>query len=145
MFIPESLYLLSARDQQVTWLEPFASDFSSSLAATEVIVSSSMVPDGRCLILQSCVLAGDPGAAQAARQLQLRLVAPGGGVVFLAGKENTPDVADLNRWLNWSGSILVPQDWSIAGDVTFSAGAAANLAELSVVGVLIPIGNIQRI
>lgn len=149
MFLPEGLYTLSARDQQVTWLDPLFTRVELVAAAAD-LQANYVVPDGRALILQSVHTYGEGGGAQNCTYIEIALDLPGSPLTYTYLSSHylgAPGAAVIgnNRAQMWSGSIVVPEKWRVAGAAGFSAAALANSVFHSVVGLLIPIGNIQRI
>jgi hypothetical protein len=145
VLFPESLFKLSARDQQVTWLDPVILLFTTTLAA--VTVNSTFdVPDGRCLILFSGHCLAIPGAAQSVTRTRIVIRNPSQNYIDLDSANINPPLA-ANAWGNakFHGQLMMPDGWQLRAEAEFSAGAAANRVDLSVVGLLIPIGNIQRV
>jgi len=142
VFFPEFLLQLSARDQQVTWLDPFIIRVPA-LAAVTPLPAAVAIPAGRALILQSATLTFTPGAAQ----LALRAAIAISNGVFSANLRFEQFGAGSNvvGGINWSGSIIVPPTWSVLSNVVFDLGAAVNSSNLDLQGVLIPIANIQRV
>jgi hypothetical protein len=147
VLFPEFLFQLSARDQQVTWLDPLITDqvVSAALTTVDALIR---VPDGRCLILTTAVTSVDPGAGQNFTAITLALLAPGpvatANVVEIA-ENRTPGAADANFALAWSGAVLVPPGWAVLARNVFNSGVAANVTRLNITGMLIPVGNIQRV
>lgn len=145
MFFPELLYQLSARDQQVTWLDPQLSRVQASNAATSVGINWLEVPVGRALVLTNLQLRGSPGLAQACTRLIAEMTPRGGGTTVNIANDDFAAVANLAQNVNWSGEIIIPADWIISVAASFDAGAAANSIDISGAGILIPLGNVQRI
>lgn len=147
MLFPELLYQLSSRDQQVTWLDPYLRFVDQSTAAVDVS-STFTIEDGKALVLQSATVEATPGGAQTTTWTKLLVRGPISTDLnqsaYLAGSF-TASGENAAKFLNWSGSLIVPPQWRITGRAVFSAGAIANNVRLSLLGVLIPIGNIQRI
>ena len=148
---PEQLYRLSARDQQVTWLDPFYQRATQAAAALNLSLVWGPVPEGRVLFLQSLLVRCIPGAGARLTGGWVGVQVPGASVVayLLAGL--TPEIADPVppgtgpvRFIAWSGSILVPPRWQFEASVDFGA-VAASVIEGTAVGVLVPIGNVQRV
>lgn len=149
MFFPESLYLLSGRDQQVTWVEPVFAKIDQTLLVADIQLNY-VVPDGRALILQSVHVFGGGGGAQNCTYIEIAVDLPGSPATYTYLSSNYPGspgaVAVQNtRTQAWSGSILLPEKWRVAGAAGFSAAAIANQVVHSVVGLLVPIGNVQRV
>lgn len=143
-FFPELLYQLSARDQQVTWLDPLI-QIASASAAQLSVDSVIDVPEGQVLLLKSVSSGATPGAAQNVDTQEILVNARGATIATrLVGRRHNPGSA-ISDFINWTGTILVPAGWQIRGRGTFSAGAAANATSLHVVGTLIPLGNVQRV
>lgn len=140
------LYELSQRDQQVTWLDPTAFTLTASGLNTQVDATYA-VPVGLCLILMSLCGNGSAGAGQNNIRITLELSPPSDLGNFVAISEVTSaqiGVATPTLSLPWSGRLYIPQLWTIRCRSSFSASAFANFSELNVLGMLIPIGNIQR-
>lgn len=148
MFFPEFLFQISQRDRQVTWLDPVFD--SLAVSAANVLVESSIDPhptDDRAFILQSAIARGDAGAAQTCDSLAIAIQREEGGDFYrlaLTGNATAIAAGSIVA-LNWSGSVIVPPGWNIKARGNFNAGANANQVDLDIVGMLIPIGNIQRI
>jgi len=143
-FFPEFLFQLSSRDQQVTWLDPFSQRIIVSALSLGVEADAARVPLGKVLLLQSVAAQADPGAGQLVNSVVISLrPQPNGPPVNLAAIGST--AVDLLQFLNWSGSIIVPSEWLITANSSFNAAVAANQTVLDVIGMLIPVGNIQRV
>lgn len=144
MFFPEALYLLSQRDQQVTWLDPVVFDSNQSLAQVNVTAAYT-VPTGRILILQNVSVEFAAGAGQT--------VTWGGAVIRPVPTPSPYGILMAEYFaagavkvtVNWSGSIIVPSGWLVQSDAIFNAGANPNYAALAMHGILIPVGNVQRL
>lgn len=144
MFFPESLYLLSQRDQQVSWLDPVLFRNEAAIAAVDLGLNFT-VPNGRALILQNVLVYAIGGGAQTVTAMEIALQLPGAGVgsfVYLTARE---PVGAAVAQLQWQGSVIVPEKWQVAGNASFSAGAVANTIVTGTTGVLVPIGNMQRL
>jgi hypothetical protein len=142
-FFPESLFLLSDRDRQVTWLDPLITspESSQSLATFEV---NYTVPEGRVLLLQSAHAVAVGGGAQTCSEIGLAVRTTSlGTYTYLNSDFET--AAGPDREVSWRGSVIVPERWLIIADAVFSAAAVANFLKLSIFGMLVPIGNIQRL
>lgn len=145
MLFPEFLFQLSTRDQQVTWLDPIFSERSDSSAAVEIITLLSEVPLGRAMILTSASIDADPGAAQSVRRLRITTNQQAGSPAFTIAAARFPVVANAEETLNWSGQIIIPSQWRIVAIAAFDAAVAINSIVSHLSGMLIPIGNIQRV
>lgn len=156
MFFPEGLYTLSARDQQVTWLDPGmygeASGIPGPLYSNTIAGDGSVsqqVPEGRALILQHVLANFQPGPIAAPVQvstLRRILVRPpnaGTTEVWLKEERNAL-AAGVALSLDWQGSLLVPPRWFVQAYAEYNGGVANELT-LNIGGMLIPIGNVQRL
>lgn len=143
MFFPESLYLLSQRDQQVTWLEPVIQRSTSTSAAVS-ISHAFAVPEGRALLLQHAHVRAIGGAAQLNTVRSLYLDRPGAPEVYLDRSLTAGPVAG-EAFLEWQGSVLLPAGWRVTTSSTFDAAANPNSLYTSLAGLMIPIGNIARL
>jgi hypothetical protein len=147
MFFPEFLFQLSARDQQVTWLDPFAGDIVDTAAAVSVTSTGFTVPNARAFLLQSASAVANPGAAQAVTSIVVSVIRPDPDTTGarLSERDSAAAAANTSKTANWAGSILVPPGWRVIATANFDAGVAVNNLRLGIVGLFIPIGNIQRI
>ena len=143
-FFPELLYQLSARDQQVSWLDPIVRTVSSS-ALSVTINARLQVPIGQVLLLQSAVSQLTPGAAQSILNNAITIIDPTISIAIALAVDLVAGPANVAKGLNWSGSIIVPPQWFIASTGSFSAAAVANVGQIDAVGLLIPVGNVQRV
>jgi hypothetical protein len=146
VFFPEFLYQLSARDQQVTWLDPLIQDQATTALLADISVDIT-VPDARILVLKNLTSQALPGAAQNVSTFHLLSLVPptpGTNSIELTLIRNALAVG-VNSILTWTGDVLVPPGWRVRARAVFNAAAAANTVGLDVVGILIPVGNIQRL
>jgi hypothetical protein len=144
MIFPEFLFRLSQRDQQVTWLDPVSLQVSSAVAAASITAIGTVVPIDRVLVLTNAIMLATAGAAQTTQQQSLQVVAVGGFVTTIA-IDTIVSAAAGRAPLNWAGQVLVPPSWTVRAVGTFNAGAAVNNVDISLHGILIPAGNIQRV
>lgn len=142
MFFPEFLYQLSARDQQITWLDPVIRNLDVSVAAV-VVNADAFLANDRALILTNAVVNAFAGAAQTSDNTSLFLIPPGSSISI--GLRGERPAAAANVILNWVGQVLVPPGWTLRGAAAFNAGVAANRVVFDFAGMLIPVGNIQRV
>lgn len=147
MIFPELLYQLSPRDQQVTWLDPVIRRVTTTQAALTVNALDEVVPTGRAFLLTNATLFADPGAGQNIDDIGLNIAVlnPGAGVAVRIATRSGAAGADLLAILNWTGQILIPAGWQLQGSAHFNALGAANEIRFDLMGILIPIGNIQRV
>lgn len=143
MFFPESLYQLTQRDLQVSWLSPVHVFESVSLPAAGVsVLPVNPVPLGQLLIVTNLVNTANRGGAATISEQRILLTRPGfAGPLITAARPPAP----TRNFLAWTGQLLVPAGWSVQFDADFSVAAAGNEVQGSVSGMLIPIGNVQRI
>lgn len=144
MFFPESLLKLSQRDQQVTWLDPIALDLEASVAATTVEVAF-VVPTDRVLLLQNAHVHAEAGAGIVTSALVLATFLLSSANPNLITRNDVDFAAGNFGNMTWTGSILVPSGWSVLGRGSFGGAAAANLINLALHGMLIPVANIARV
>jgi hypothetical protein len=148
MFFPESLYLLSQRDQQVSWLEPLAlrDTFAAGIAAANIQRLVYTVPIDRLLILQAFSFLATAGAAQTVNDVRIDIVPRLSAEIVRVWSADSRYMSTGGvAGGNWTGSILVPPQYTLRANFLFNAGAAANFFDLGVHGLLIPVGNVQRI
>lgn len=145
MFFPEFLFKISQRDQQVTWLDPFFSADGLNLANVSVS-AASIVPEGRALVLTHAFGRFTPGAGQNFTVLQLFYDKGSGILPAMPLKESrTAGAANAIGLLDWQGQVVLTPGNRIVVTGTFNAGAAVNAVEVRAAGMLLPIGNIQRV
>lgn len=145
MFFPEYLYQLGGRDQKITWLDPTLFFQQLGLAGTSVSIVFR-VPFERVLVLQHAWAEFIPGAAQTANIKRLEVIPPTGTAPAMRlAIDRVTGGAAAPQNLSWTGSIIVPAQWGVWVDSTFNAGANVNTVTLSLLGVLLPIGNVQRV
>jgi len=145
VFFPEFLYQLSAKDQQVTWLDPVTDIISATINQTTIDLIFT-VPDGRALILKALQIFAIPGAGQttSVRQLHVNRRAPDTSEIRLV-RSDVVLGAGVAGNEDWQGEILLMPGWRLFGRAVFNALVNANTVNLSLAGILIPIANIQRI
>lgn len=141
---PEQLFVLSQRDQQVTWLDPYLRNTQSTVAAVSVN-SGLQVPVDRALLFYAAYAEFIPGAAQNVANNSISLFPASGSFEVKVKRNLIAGAANVPLILDWSGFILLPPTWIIRATAAFNAGAAGNTVELSVAGILIPPANIQRV
>lgn len=145
--IGDYLYELSARDQQLSWLDPLITRVTLS-SNTVTVEPQYEVPSGKALLLRSVSIWGDAGTTQTVTSLFIELAHTTAGFeTYLATifSEQLTTATKNDIALNWSGLIVLPQNWIIRGTSNFDNGVNANTSSISLVGMLIPIGNIQRV
>lgn len=146
--VPLPLYQITGRDEKITWLDPVAQfqTLNQNAAAIEV---DYVVPIDRALVLNAANALGFPDPAISVRRVIIQLVPPSPGAtkpaVAEAGDLGTAPAVNVPRVTNFSGSIIVPAGWSVRGHTTFSGAGAGNSTSMTVIGILIPKGNIQRL
>jgi len=146
MFFPESLFQLSQRDLQVTWLDPLIT--RNLLAIANAVVSADLtVPTGRVLLLTHIHAETVPDAAQNATGLFVGALPPpaGTGTFVLLAANRTAGGAGVRTMVDFDGQVLIPSGWIVRAQGTFNAGVNVNQAEAHIWGMLFPIGNIQRL
>lgn len=146
--IGDYLYELTPRDMQRSWLDPLAFKVLNSVVAINVN-NTYVVPTAQALILYSANVASFAGATQTVTSQDLYISAEGdAALVRIVGQtaaesSSAGPTPILN--LNWSGYIVVPQLWTIRATSIFSGSVNANQSEMSLIGMLIPAGNFQRV
>ena len=144
MFFPEVLYRLSKRDEQVTWLDPVASRISATLAGINPVAIYT-VPNDRVLVLTAACIEATPGVGQNILLKVLHTRPPTGGTNVTFRSDYVAGGVGVQQGMDWDGEIAVPPSWTVNGNVLFNAGAVASTATLMMHGLLIPVGNIQRL
>jgi len=147
MIFPEFLYQLSERDQQTTWLDPVVS-FVRVAGGLTVLTSTFTVPVGRMLLLTSACVFGLPGAGQSCNGVRVEVRPRDAALAVVIARwvpVTLPSPVTNPITINFSGQVIVPADWTVVslGDFTFAA--ANNTLDASLTGILLPIGNVQRV
>lgn len=144
MFFPEVLYILSEKDRHSTFLDP---TFSRNVVAGALVTLTATyaVPSDRAFMLQNVHGLGDPGGAgQDCQQLSIYVQDPDASIVVTLITDSYGAGA-VNRFLTWTGDLLIPPSWSInLQGVFLAAGPPNNSITIGVAGALIPVANIQR-
>jgi hypothetical protein len=147
MFFPEFLYQLSPKDQQVSWLDPYVD--LQTLVNTPVtnVVNAQPAPIGRALLLQHVLLTGNPGGSgdNVTGGFISLVDPPGASRGYLRELTGQVIAANVSFELHWFGSLIVLPGWTIRGSITKNAAVNLITVRMSVMGVIIPIGNLQRI
>lgn len=144
MSLLDRLYGLYPFERASTLLEPYFRNVAASIASPNVNTAQIIVPDDRVLLLQHVHMEARAGAAQTVTRAFLNLHAESGTLVgVLLGVES--QVAAGSAFGHFTGEIVIPPLWQFQGSGNFSAGVAANLVDLLLCGVLIPLGNIARV
>ena len=147
MFFPEQLYLLSQKDQQVSWLEPLVLRDSFTDVGDPITRLLYRVPQGRVLLLQNLAARADAGAAQNILNLTFDAVPlwSANPIIIKSGDARQSALGTPNAAIDWSGSILIPAQYTLRLTADWSAAAVANSLDIGVMGLLIPQGNLQTI
>jgi hypothetical protein len=143
-FFPEYLYQLSGRDEQVTWLDPLFNLQAGTGTTATVDTTDIVVPTGRALLLQAANVEATITGVEALQVLRIRLITPGTPFVFPLAIQFELAATGSDA-LNWSGSVIVPPGWSLDGFAQKSGAVSSILVQFTISGLLIPIGNIQRV
>lgn len=145
MIFPEFFYRLSPVDEQARLLDPLHFSQGTNLAGGTVSHAFT-VPDRHVAIVTHVFGRYTPGAGQNFTILQLQHDRGSGAAVTVTLKENrTPGAANVVGLLDWQGELVVPAGSRVLATGVFNAGVAANATELAVGGMLLPLGNIQRL
>lgn len=150
MFFPEFLLKLSERDAQVTWLDPFFDYRTTSGTTASLFLDTPRVPDGRALIVNHSVGYGQPGGAEFGIWTY---------IAILDAQNTTRGILDgkFERAGGGAGAALNGLTAALRSPVLLlpgmllrymfvkSAAVTSATIEFSTSGILIPIGNIQRV
>lgn len=144
--IGDFLYEISQRDMQLSWLDPLFHRERITTATASISVEYT-VPLGRVLLLSSAVASAVAGSLLTTTLVSIGFVKTSASSEFdlMVLPSDQLTTAAKNRYsANWSGRVTVPQDWIIKSSAAFSGTTDVNSLTLSLIGMLIPIGNIQR-
>jgi len=146
---PDFLYELSPRDLVGQNLSPiFASAFTSALS-TSLFISFTL-NRGFCSIIENVVFYGTPGNTQGVTQLQLYLQPPDPSTALIPldyidfGASPTINRISTLRWYSGPG-LAIPGDFKILCQALFSGAVNPNFLSASIVGMRVPIANIDRV
>lgn len=144
MIFPEALYELSPRDRNVTWLDPLVLHLDNGGGAAagsqELVVE---IPEGRVLMLHSACMAVRTLAVETTTLMLLQAQRFVGGVEFNL-KQAFPGVTGRSQ-LDWQGEILIPSELRVRAFFSFSGVVQNKVIDFDLFGMLLPVGNIQRI
>lgn len=148
MLVPEQLIRLSARDQQVTWLDPLIISVGLSQAIIDIAVDSAQVPLGRMFILSHASMDITPGGGAQVFTQQIRLHSgpPPNLLPFVTLKQqlsNVPLAGDEGS-LDWDGHVYLMPGQFLRARATLSSGVPVHTINLQAWGILVPIANVQR-
>jgi hypothetical protein len=142
---PEFLYQLSSRDQQVTWLDPVFFRATEGTAGLTPSTAPFRVPLGKVLMLTNVNITGIPGAGQAVTRMFAVIISPAGTAQRSIMSFRTVLAADIESHHNWSGEIIVPSEWRLQAIGNFNLAVAVNEVTFDFCGILLPVGNVQRV
>lgn len=142
MPILESLYRLSARDESSSWLDVQPSFEESSQNAVQIIVSRA-VPKDKILFTASMVAEFEAGAAQALEYIFLGMSRANdlSLPVFRFDAFDYAGAAAFQRAV-LPTTEMIPGGFFVIAVGNFSAAVAPNIVRLSVIGTLVPKGNV---
>lgn len=141
--IPDFLYQVpSVKDWQGGMIQFVCRQSSTTVSAAAVDIDLYEVPQDKVLAVQVLKARGNPGAGQICSSVGLRIL----GAEFVA-IHSAPEVenatADLRVHANFTGPLWVPPGSVVSAAAAFDSAVAANQLTFSVVGILIPRGNLQ--
>lgn len=149
MAIPiEQLYRLSARDEQLSWLQPVILGQLQGAASTAVGAGWT-IPKSALVVAKKIFVRAIPAAGQRALLVQALLSPPEPSTAFvlLGSKDvsNIPTVALQHDLTVELGDMYISENWRITGQVLYDAGVGFNQLNVSFTGVQIPNGNVDRV
>lgn len=145
MFVPEFLYRLSARDEQVTWFDPVYDQVGQSSTGANHVNVSSAVPTGRAWLITHILATGNPAPAENVIAINITLLDPLGTERLRLRDLEQALVGGAIAEALWNGEIMLLPGWTVRSAVSKNAAVSNMISFLNVFGVLIPIGNIQRV
>lgn len=149
MRFPEKLYQLTQSDLAGTLVIPYFNRVVTANGAAVGFFSTDTLAGigDKFLVLTSLNGELNSGAAQTVVRGALRVNSPATDAtqirVTVAGEFTV--AAPTNFYVNWSGELWLPPGWQVTLQGEFNAFVAANTATLSVTGLLVPRGSIQRL
>lgn len=146
MLIPEWLFRLTPRDEQVTPIEIVNHTTSTGSAATTVTSFDDLytVPKGKVLLVTSIGLGLQGGAGQTPLGAYVQAFPAGSSTeaVTFYGRNITPTASVQGFDATFDGGVFLPEDYYVYATSKWSAGANSNTLRFSMGGILIPRGNI---
>lgn len=146
MFFPEQLFQLRPGESAYAydWLTPYLRSTEITSAAQNPVVPVHTVPADRSLVLQHALLTGfDPTAAETVQSAAIVVLNQAGSQVCHLSSLQIASRSAM-AFTTWQGSLVIPPTWQIVGIIGYSAGAVAKTSRLSVGGMMILAGNVQR-
>lgn len=143
MFFPESFLRLQSRDIQSRYLQPLTFNLIVSSAATTVS-ALYLVPQERFAVFQTIVATAEPDPAQSVTRVLVEALNPEQALAFRMRYEEPAPVVARNVAANWAGSIALPAGWRIRARAVFNALVQPNVINLDVIGMLLPLANVER-
>jgi len=112
---------------------------------TSFTVEHYVVPKDRALILTAFQSTGRATGGQIVTSGFLEILSRDGGIRFGLRVSHDDSVANGSMDLDWQGQVWIPPGFKLQSIFTFDAGASPNHHEVgAVMGVVIPVGNIQQ-
>lgn len=143
MILLEQLYRLLAADEQTRLLDPFIRRNIDSL--NDITINRQFdVPERHALLLTHALLIARPGAGQIVNNAHIFAQPPNAPVAELAAQVNAL-AANAVGLISWQGELILPAGCNVLGRSAYNAGANVNQQEFQIAGMLIPLGNIERL
>jgi len=140
--IPDWLYSLTPRDEQVTPVEIFNSSAELTANSADIDGVGFVVPVDRIMVLSKYQGYGVPGGAQVVVfPIEVYIARVVGASVRSALERNLPGANNVSFNGLPQGSIFIPGGLGLFAHIVFNSGVAANTVRLDWQGILIPRGN----
>lgn len=145
MILLEQLYRLLRADEQVRLLDPYFETVSS--VGTIIGLNATLtVPERKALLLNHAYARILPGTGQnITANTQLLMRNPGATRVVLLDEVPNALAINVAARLMWQGEAVLMPGCTLRLDALFNSGIASNSITLYAHGMLIPLGNIERI
>jgi len=116
---------------------------SAGVVTIEILIAD--LPKDRILVLTNAALTADPGAAQLVVEMKIQGVTQA-GLIFDIATDITLGAADIEKSLNWTGSVYIQGGGvgrnTVRAVALFDAAVAANNITFGAHGIIIPHGNV---
>lgn len=138
--LPDFLYKLTERDQQVTPIEIVLNTANNSAAGTQLQIQIYTVPKGKILLLETVGVFAIPGTSQYLVNWGL-VVSNGAQSCIVAGSQNPVTTSLSYKGGQVFGPMSVGEGSILTVNGIFNAGANSNSFTAAFSGILIPRGN----
>jgi len=139
--IGDRLFRVTPRDAQITPLDLIVQRSNRSAASTGMF-SAMQVPFSSVLVLKSASLEATGGGAQIAQLAFISIATENNALTHILNIDRSTTLQRLYLRNDYA-ELYIPPGWFIRADAVFSAAVSNNAVDFSVVGHLVPRGNVS--